>query len=95
MLLQAVYGVAFFGVPHDGIDISSLIPIVGDRPNRFLLESISQVNSQVLSTQQREFQRALGQEGATEVFSFYETSLSPKAKKVRVPICFHHRFDIC
>ncbi|KND89201.1 Protein SERAC1 [Tolypocladium ophioglossoides CBS 100239] len=81
MLLQAVYGVAFFGVPHDGMDISSLIPMVGNRPNRFLLESISRVNSQVLSTQQREFQRALGREGAAEVFSFYETSLSPTATK--------------
>lgn len=33
-LLRAVYGVAFFGVPHDGMDITSLIPIAGASPRR-------------------------------------------------------------
>ncbi|XP_044716490.1 tetratricopeptide repeat domain-containing protein [Hirsutella rhossiliensis] len=33
-LLEAVYGIVFFGVPHDGMDISFLIPMVGDGPNR-------------------------------------------------------------
>jgi len=80
-LIQAVYGIVFFGVPHDGMDISSLIPMVGDGPNRFLVESISRVNSQILSIQQREFHNALGQEGDAEVVCFYETLESPTAQE--------------
>jgi hypothetical protein len=64
------------------MDISSLIPMVRDRPNRFLVESISHVNSQILTIQQREFYTALGDKECSEVFSFYETLKSPTAKKV-------------
>ncbi|KAF2193038.1 hypothetical protein K469DRAFT_551882 [Zopfia rhizophila CBS 207.26] len=80
-IVRAVYGIVFFGVPHDGMDISSLIPMVGDGPNRFLIESIGRVNSQILSIQQREFHTALGDEGDTEIFCFYETAESPTAKQ--------------
>ncbi|KAF5669914.1 kinesin light chain [Fusarium denticulatum] len=80
-LIRAVYGIMFFGVPHDGLDISSLIPMVGDRPNRFLIESISHVNSQILSMQQRAFYTALGEESDSEIVCFYETEKSPTARK--------------
>ncbi|KAH7134414.1 P-loop containing nucleoside triphosphate hydrolase protein [Dactylonectria macrodidyma] len=80
-LLQAVYGIVFFGVPHEGMDISSLIPMVQDGPNRFLIESISYVSSQILSIQQREFHNVLGGEGLSEIVCFYETVKSPTAKK--------------
>lgn len=80
-LLRAVSGVIFFGTPHNGMDISSLIAMAGDGPNRFLVESISG-NSQVLSIQQREFCSALGEEGKSEVFCFYETLKSPTAVQV-------------
>ncbi|KAH7123390.1 hypothetical protein B0J13DRAFT_153463 [Dactylonectria estremocensis] len=80
-LIQAVYGIVFFGVPHDGMDISSLIPMVGDGPNRFLIESIGRINPQILSIQQREFHTALGREGDSEIFCFYETVESPTAQK--------------
>ncbi|KAL6798387.1 hypothetical protein J3E68DRAFT_449339 [Trichoderma sp. SZMC 28012] len=79
-LIRAVYGVIFFGTPHDGMDISSLIPMVGDGPNRFLVESISRINSQIISIQQRDFHRALGKKGDSEVFCFYETLESPTAQ---------------
>ncbi|KAM6478238.1 nacht and ankyrin domain-containing protein [Trichoderma sp. SZMC 28011] len=78
-LRRAVYGIAFFGVPHDGMDIRSLIPMCGDGPNRFLLESIGSNSSQILSMQQRDFLEALGGQGESETFSFYETRLSPTA----------------
>lgn len=81
-LVRAVYGIAFFGVPHDGMDISSLIPMVGDGPNRFLIESIGRINSQVLRKQQREFHKALVDEEISEVVCFYETEESPTAKQV-------------
>ncbi|KAI9148687.1 Enniatin synthetase [Paramyrothecium foliicola] len=80
-LLHAVYGVVFFGVPHDGMDITSLIPMVGDGPNRFLVESLNRINSQILSLQQREFETALGEQGDSEVVCFYETEESPTAQK--------------
>ncbi|KAJ4167387.1 hypothetical protein NW754_011202 [Fusarium falciforme] len=80
-LVQAVYGIVFFGVPHDGMDISSLIPMVGDGPNRFLIESIGRINSQILSIQQREFHTVLGGEGDSEIFCFYETVESPTAQE--------------
>jgi hypothetical protein len=56
--------------------------MAGDGPNRFLLESIGHVNSQILSIQQREFHTALGGEGEAEIFCFYETVESPTAKEV-------------
>ncbi|KAL7913986.1 hypothetical protein GGI35DRAFT_475827 [Trichoderma velutinum] len=80
-LIRAVYGVIFFGTPHDGMDISSLIPMVGDGPNRFLIESISRINSQIISIQQRDFHYALGKKGDSEVFCFYETLESPTAQR--------------
>lgn len=82
-LARAVYGIVFFGVPHQGMDISSLIPMVGDGPNRFLIESINRVGSQILNIQQREFQPALGGEGESEIFCFFETVESPTAVQVR------------
>ncbi|RYC84216.1 hypothetical protein BFJ63_vAg12902 [Fusarium oxysporum f. sp. narcissi] len=80
-LVRAVYGIVFFGVPHDGMDISSLISMVGDGPNRFLIESIGAINSQILSIQQREFHTALGGEGDSEIVCFFETVESPTAQK--------------
>ncbi|KAK3363512.1 hypothetical protein B0T25DRAFT_436789, partial [Lasiosphaeria hispida] len=78
-LVRAVYGIVFFGVPHDGMDTSSLIPMVGDGPNRSLVDSISRINSQILSIQQQEFHTALGSEGDSEIVCFYETVESPTA----------------
>ena len=68
------------------MDIHSLIPMVGDGPNRFLLESLGRINSQILSIQQREFPEELGDKGESEIICFYETRLSPTAKKVCLPV---------
>lgn len=89
-LLQAVRGIAFFGVPNDGMDISSLIPMAGDGPNRFLIESINRINSQILTMQQRGFYKALGEEGEAEIICFYETVESPTAQKVFVSHSHKH-----
>ncbi|KAL7900031.1 hypothetical protein HDV63DRAFT_370169 [Trichoderma sp. SZMC 28014] len=83
-LVRAIYGVVFFGTPHDGMDITSLISMTGDSsPNRSLIESLSRNNSQVLTAQQRDFHKALGDKGNSEVFSFYETLESPTAQQDR------------
>ncbi|KAH8897563.1 hypothetical protein GQ53DRAFT_712018 [Thozetella sp. PMI_491] len=76
--LRAVYGIVFFGVPHLGMDISSLKPMVGDGPNRALLESIG-TNAQVLSQQYEDFRAALEHQGEVEVVCFYETLESQTA----------------
>lgn len=80
-LIRAIYGVVFFGTPHHGMDISSLIPMAGDGPNRSLIESLSSHNSQILTNQHRDFVNALGGEGNAEVFCFYETLRSPTAQQ--------------
>ncbi|KAL6807195.1 hypothetical protein GGI42DRAFT_320215 [Trichoderma sp. SZMC 28013] len=80
-LVRAVYGIVFFGVPNHGMDITSLIPMAGDGPNRFLIESISFHNSQILDILHRDFQVALGKQGESEIVCFYETETSPTAKR--------------
>ncbi|KAI5460811.1 hypothetical protein BGZ63DRAFT_445733 [Mariannaea sp. PMI_226] len=80
-LSRAVCGIAFFGVPHHGMAISSLVPMIGNRPNRFLVESLNFNNSQILSTLHRAFHHALDGEGEAQIVCFYETELSPTAIK--------------
>jgi protein SERAC1 len=82
-LFQAVSGILFFGVPHDGIDISSFILMVGDGPNRCLVESLSSENSHVLGTQRTGFYKALTEDHGCEIVCFYETDRSPTAKVSR------------
>ncbi|KEY73844.1 hypothetical protein S7711_10154 [Stachybotrys chartarum IBT 7711] len=43
-LLDSIYGVTFFGVPHGGMDIASLIPMVTDSPNRDLHHALGEKN---------------------------------------------------
>ncbi|KAL9477147.1 hypothetical protein ACSS6W_006988 [Trichoderma asperelloides] len=84
-LIRAIYGIVFFGTPHDGMDITSLITMAGDSsPNRFLIESLSRNNSQILTLQQRDFHKALGDKGNSEVFCFYETLESPTAERINL-----------
>lgn len=64
------------------MDIRSLISMVGDGPNRFLLESIGLFSSQILSIQKREFPEVLGGQGESEIICFYETRMSPTALQV-------------
>ncbi|EHK49999.1 hypothetical protein TRIATDRAFT_261370 [Trichoderma atroviride IMI 206040] len=81
-LIRAIYGVVFFGTPHDGMNITSLIHMAGgSSPNRFLIESLNRDNSQVLTIQQRDFHKALGEKGSAEIFCFYETLESPTAQR--------------
>ena len=79
--IKRIFGALFFGVPNNGMDIGSLIPMVNDQPNRLLLESLSTINSQVLRLQERSFATFLDRT-ALDIFCFYETRLSPTAAKV-------------
>ncbi|KAJ4387255.1 hypothetical protein N0V93_007844 [Gnomoniopsis smithogilvyi] len=40
-LLDRIFAILFFGAPHDGMEIESLIPMVKDQPNWSLLESLN------------------------------------------------------
>ncbi|KAJ4419054.1 hypothetical protein N0V82_005177 [Gnomoniopsis sp. IMI 355080] len=77
-LLNRLLAVLFFGAPHDGMDIGSLIPMVKDQPNRFLLESLNVTHSQILFLQKRQFGKVL-ERTQCQCFCFYETELSPTA----------------
>jgi protein SERAC1 len=82
-LIGLVSGFLLFGVPNDGMDIESLIPIVNNQPNRFLLELLNAMNPQIMRLQKRNFGKVLGKTNF-EMFCFYETRLSPTAIKVRI-----------
>jgi hypothetical protein len=78
--LKATYGALFFGVPSQGMDISSLLPMVGDQPNRYFLESLNR-DSEILQEQRTKFPEAFNFRDS-EVISFFETQASPTAERV-------------
>ncbi|OHE90838.1 hypothetical protein CORC01_13860 [Colletotrichum orchidophilum] len=80
-IVRAVYGIAFFGVPHLGMEIGSLIPMVGDGPNLPLLQSLDRIKSQIPSVGESDLPTALGGKGDSEIVYFYETLMSPTAQK--------------
>jgi hypothetical protein len=80
-ILNAIVGFAFFGVPHRGLAVECLVPLVKDNPNRALLESLSK-NSSLLERLQIEFDK-ISKARRLSVVSFYETEKSPTATWVR------------
>jgi protein SERAC1 len=81
--LNSTYGALFFGVPNQGMDISSLIPMVKDQPNRHFLESLGR-ESDLLRKQSRAFPKAFPFKDSI-IYCFYETLGSPTAIKVSTP----------
>ncbi|KAF8849682.1 hypothetical protein BDZ45DRAFT_555301, partial [Acephala macrosclerotiorum] len=75
--LQSIYGALFFGVPNQGIEIASLVPMVDCQPNQALLHSLGK-ESQILRNQCREFPKAFDS-FKSEIVCFYETEMSPTA----------------
>ncbi|RDA85187.1 hypothetical protein CP532_2388 [Ophiocordyceps camponoti-leonardi (nom. inval.)] len=80
-LAQAIHGIVFFGVPHDGMDINGLRKMVGNQANRFLIESLSDKNSSVLTNLRRDFNKLLDTLPDVEIFSFFETEMSNTVKQ--------------
>ena len=72
---EAVRGFLFFGVPHDGMNIESLRAIVGDGPNRPLLESFG--NTVDFGERSRVFEEAIKRKSQLDIFCLYETVESP------------------
>jgi hypothetical protein len=82
MLLHAVHGIIFFGVPQRGMDVESLKNMARNGPNLPLLQSISRTSS-YMEKKHSEFYIVKKVIKPT-MFAFYETGLSPTAKQVRV-----------
>jgi len=86
--LKATYGLLFFGVPSHGMNIESLVPRVGEQPNRHFVESLDRV-SEILQAQNITFPKVFKFEDS-ELITFFETRRSPTAKKVS---CGHFKFQ--
>jgi len=84
-IFNSIYGALFFGVPNQGMDIESLIPMVEKQVNQSLLHSIGTI-SQSLREQSRDFQEAFDfperERHESRIECFYETKTSPTAIKV-------------
>jgi hypothetical protein len=76
-IMDSIYGALLFGVPNQGMDIKSLIPMVKDQPNQALLHSLG-TESQILREQCRNFPTAFDYKNS-EIVCFYETVMSPTA----------------
>ncbi|KAF4992907.1 hypothetical protein FGRMN_6850 [Fusarium graminum] len=76
-LLEGIFGFAFFGVPHQGLAVECLVPMVKDNLNRQLLESLHR-NSSLLERLQIEFDK-ISQARKFYILAFYETEKSRTA----------------
>jgi hypothetical protein len=79
-LLNNITGFLFFGVPHQGMAMGSLIPLVEDHSNLSLLESLNE-NSPLLPRLENDFKNAFGT-SHPRIVSFYETEKSATALRV-------------
>ncbi|MCJ1334037.1 hypothetical protein MMC10_010744 [Thelotrema lepadinum] len=79
-LLNSIHGALFFGVPSQGMDITTLIPMVRGQPNEALVHSLGK-ESQLLRNQRRNFPLAFDNPDS-EIVYFYETVMSPTAVQV-------------
>jgi hypothetical protein len=79
-ILNSVSGFLFFGVPHQGMATESLLPLIGDYPNRSLIESLGK-NSALLQRLQKDFSSVFNAR-SPRIVSFFETEKSPTAVQV-------------
>lgn len=77
---QSTYAALFFGVPNQGMNIASLIPMVEGGQNLPFLMSLGK-DSELLRNLSREFKSAFNFKDSI-VMSYYETRTSPTAKEV-------------
>ncbi len=78
-IFQSTYGILFFGVPNQGMDISSLRSIVGSQPNLPFLEMLSE-DSGNLQGLVENFRKVFHFRDS-EIVSLYETQASRIARK--------------
>jgi hypothetical protein len=76
----STYGILFFGVPSQGMDIRSLISMAEGQVNLPFLLTLGK-ESQLLRDLHREFCSSFNFRDST-IISYYETKKSPTAEKV-------------
>lgn len=79
--LKSTYGALFFGVPNQGIDISSLIPMAEGQSNLPFLLTLGREGG-TLRKLHHDFCSSFNFPDSI-IISYYETKKSPTAKKVR------------
>ena len=77
--LKATFGILFFGVPNQGMDISSLLSMVRGQPNLHFLSTLSKDGGFLQGLVER-FQATFAFQDS-HIYSFYETNTSPTAKE--------------
>ncbi|KAM3503043.1 hypothetical protein MY10362_004440 [Beauveria mimosiformis] len=80
-LLCAARAVAFFAVPHSGMEIEALEAMARDGPNLDLIKSLSAVNSWPLKELRHRFHQLSHAKQDLRLFCFYETEKSNTAMK--------------
>jgi hypothetical protein len=83
-LLRAIRGALFFGVPNQGMNITSLIAMSHGEANENFCRTLG-ADSPILRDMVWEFPKAFPFEDS-RIISFYETKLSPTAQIVRTRI---------
>ena len=76
---KATFGILFFGVPNQGMDISSLLSMVHGQPNLHFLLTLSK-DGGLLQNLIEKFQATFAFQDS-HIYSFYETDMSPTAKE--------------
>ena len=76
---KATFGILFFGVPNQGMDISSLLSMVHGQPNLHFLLTLSK-DGGLLQSLIEKFQATFAFQDS-HIYSFYETDMSPTAKE--------------
>ena len=76
---KATFGILFFGVPNQGMDISSLLSMVRGQPNLHFLSTLSK-DGGFLQSLIEKFQTTFAFQDS-HIYSFYETNTSPTAKE--------------
>jgi protein SERAC1 len=77
---RSTYAALFFGVPNQGMDISSLIPMAEGQDNLPFLMSLGK-DSELLRNLHRDFGSTFDFKDSI-IISYYETERSRTAKKV-------------
>lgn len=78
-IFSVINGILFFGVPNQGMDISSLIPMVANQANRGFLHTLES-NSPILRMQAQQYSDAIVNLRC-DVVNFYETKKSYTAQQ--------------
>ena len=91
IILRSIYGILFFGVPNQGMQIGSLVAMARGQPNESLIQALN-AESEYLRDLHTEFCRIFTFRSSV-IFSFYETQESPTAILVRIKC--HLCLDAC